>query len=112
MFGLLKKQPAVRKAYVHPNSVAAWKAKKPTVSASKINVLRALAELNQPAHYRMISQHLGIMEGSVTPRIKELIRNGYIRVAYVNTGFNRVKVNYYSLTSKGRRFVDQFLEEA
>lgn len=104
LFGLLKRKK------VSATSAAAWQAKKRTVRRSQIAVLRAMAAINRPCHYRMISQRMGIMEGSVTPRLAEMRRNGFIKIAYVNVGFNRVRVNYYVITGRGYRYMDEYTD--
>ncbi len=103
-----KKVPEEAKTYIHPNSVAAYKeVRKKGVAKTQAEVLKALWEMRKPAHYRMLSQYMNTIEGCVTPRISELKRKGFIEVAYVNHGFNKVKVNYYQITYKGKQYLEE-----
>jgi DNA-binding PadR family transcriptional regulator len=104
-----KKVPeeAKPKTYIHPNSVVAYKAARKGAAKSQVEVLKALYEMRTPAHYRMLSQYMNAIEGCVTPRLAELRRKGFVEIAYVNHGFNRVKVNFYRITYQGKQHLEE-----
>lgn len=84
------------------NSNEAFKKVRPKIAVSQDRVLRAIQQ-TQPAHYRTISEHLNIIEGSVTPRIAELRRKELVKVAFVKKGSSGSKVNHYALTGLGMK---------
>lgn len=85
------------------NSRKAYKKVLPKVSLKQGQVLKAVQNLG-PCNYRQISQHLNVIEGSVTPRIAELRRKGLIKVAYVGKNvLSGTRVNYYAITGAGMK---------
>lgn len=102
MFGLKKKK-------VNKNSREAYRNVLPRVPVSRERVLKTIHKL-QPCHYIQISHDLHIIEGSVTPRIAELRRLRLIRVELVGPGAFGTKVNYYSLTKKGRETLSEIYD--
>jgi hypothetical protein len=96
-----------RKGHTHPNSVAAYKEARKGAAKSQIQVMRAMHKLNRPVHYRILSQYMNTIEGCVTPRLAELKRKGFVKVAYVNIGFNKKQVNFYELTWKGKKALEE-----
>lgn len=74
------------------------------IGPSQVRVLKAIKEIG-PAHYRQISEWMGVIEGSVTPRIRELRRKRYVEIAYIRKGFSKNPVNYYRITGRGVKFL-------
>lgn len=98
MLGIFKRKR------VNKNSLKAFYKVRPTIPVSELRVLRAIQHL-QPCHYRQVSEHLRIIEGSVTPRIRGLRNKNYVKVAYVNKGSSGTQVNYYEITGKGIKYL-------
>lgn len=94
MFGLKKR--------VNKNSRLAYRNVLARVPVSQERVLATIQKI-QPCHYVQVSERLGIIEGSVTPRIAELRHRHLIKIDHIGPGAFGTRVNYYSLTKKGAK---------
>lgn len=101
MFGLrfFKKNKHVSKPIIYTSSSPIGVHNR---KATRYQVLASIGRL-RPCHYRMISDDLDIIEGSVTPRIKELERDDLVKVVGKRKGYAGVLCNYYDLTPEGLR---------
>lgn len=94
MFGLFKKTETASHEeikHLHQRRVV-----------TRYRVLQAINELGE-CNYREIADHLGIIDGSVTPRIPQLKEKGLIRITSVKKTPGGVAKRYYNITRKGRR---------